>query len=906
MRGPLQVQRCRGRWAAPGINHLAADLSSWSKTTCGGKGEILAHIPEGVKLRYLITNSLINNRLVLDAGGKRLEFIRRLFVAVIIALALIPEACTTTVGGGTLVSIGGHSSAQGIFLANGDGAIGYGEASGDLSLTESHWVQDTTGKRAEVYIDVDSAAELRYAYSLSPNKDGQTVPRWAFVSAQESITATDAKSIDAYALAENSLGQAKAQIIVGDVDSSNDANLISYTNSAKATALYVKATQNVRSATGDKITIDTSGAYGSDSSKIKTVITSASGLGALFKGSSQSIGAQSIFRPATSINLNLKGHIEGAIDSKATADTVDKIRNSNDAAIKADLNDNAWTKAEQGYVSGSATFYVDSSWGGKIQSAVDAAWDPDLINVADGTYNENVKIDKSLTVKGAGAGKTTVDGQKLGSVFSIGSGAVVTLDDMTITNGQASYGGGIYNDGTLNLKSVLITGNTATLDGGGIFNNNYGTINLNQGSTVGGASPEDANIATYDGGGIYNVGHGTINLNKGSSIVGNNAERGGGIYNQGGTTFHNYFIPGTATVNINGGSITDNTATYYGGGIYNYAYGDGTGNYGTATVIMNKGSSITGNTAGSGGGIWNRVFLDGTVTVTMNQGSSITDNTATYDGGGICNDGSNYGTIMVTMNKGSSISGNTAEHGGGIYNKGGVGSAIVNMNHGSSIYHNTATYDGGGICNSYGTVNMNGGSITDNKANRGGGIFNGGTLTLKDVKITDNTASVGGGGIFNAAGSTVNMYKGSLITGNKAKGNTVTAGGGILNAAGSTVNMYMGSLITGNTATYGGGIFNAGGIVNMYKGSSITGSTAYGAGGGIYNSAGTVNMYMGSLITGNTAYDAGGGIKNFATLNMYDRSDNILPGYDPNNNDYLHFFGPRAKYPDNTPDDVSS
>ncbi|WP_417611331.1 T9SS type A sorting domain-containing protein [Owenweeksia hongkongensis] len=50
-----------------------------------------------------------------------------------------------------------------------------------------------------------------------------------------------------------------------------------------------------------------------------------------------------------------------------------------------------------------------------IQSAIDAASSGDTIYVDAGTYNENVSVDKSLTLLGAGSGATIIDGDNNGS-----------------------------------------------------------------------------------------------------------------------------------------------------------------------------------------------------------------------------------------------------------------------------------------------------------------------------------------------------------------------------------------------------------------------------------------------------------------------------------------------------------
>ncbi len=133
-----------------------------------------------------------------------------------------------------------------------------------------------------------------------------------------------------------------------------------------------------------------------------------------------------------------------------------------------------------------------------IQSAVDAISAGGIVKVLSGTYNENVQIDKSLTVKGAGKANTFVNGQLAGPVFSIGTtnpSANVNLLDMTIENGNAANGGGILNGGTLGLSGITLTDNTAG-NGGGIYNDG-GTLYLS-----------DVTItenAAGNGGGLYST-----------------------------------------------------------------------------------------------------------------------------------------------------------------------------------------------------------------------------------------------------------------------------------------------------------------------------------------------------------------------------------------------------------------
>src|SRR5713101_4320179 len=88
----------------------------------------------------------------------------------------------------------------------------------------------------------------------------------------------------------------------------------------------------------------------------------------------------------------------------------------------------------------------------------------------------------TITVQGAGAVATTVDGRNASQVFNVSSAATVTLGQLTITHGNASLGGGIGNAGTLTVTSTTVTTSVAN-NGGGIYNNQGGTLTL-AGTTV--------------------------------------------------------------------------------------------------------------------------------------------------------------------------------------------------------------------------------------------------------------------------------------------------------------------------------------------------------------------------------------------------------------------------------------
>jgi hypothetical protein len=228
-----------------------------------------------------------------------------------------------------------------------------------------------------------------------------------------------------------------------------------------------------------------------------------------------------------------------------------------------------------------------------IAGALAAAANGDTIGIAAGTYAGGVTVDKNVTLRGEGADQTTISGG--GRVVTVARGVSATIKRVTITGGNTDFGGGIFNRGTLRLKESTVSGNTASDNGGGIFNS-FGTLTLQE-STVSG------NTAGRTGGGIVNGGTtgGTVTLQD-STVSGNTADTGGGISN---------VTSGTLTLKES--TVSGNTASLFGGGILNL---------GTLTL---QESTVSGNTTTGGLGFGGGIFNDfGTVTL---QESTVSGNT---------------------------------------------------------------------------------------------------------------------------------------------------------------------------------------------------------------------------------------------------------------------------------------
>src|SRR3974390_1269774 len=82
-----------------------------------------------------------------------------------------------------------------------------------------------------------------------------------------------------------------------------------------------------------------------------------------------------------------------------------------------------------------------------IGQAISLASSGDTVAIAAATYQENLSIPRNLTLNGAKAATTIIDGTQGGDVFTVGGGISLTLSNLTIKNGvgYSPGGGGAYN-----------------------------------------------------------------------------------------------------------------------------------------------------------------------------------------------------------------------------------------------------------------------------------------------------------------------------------------------------------------------------------------------------------------------------------------------------------------------------
>ena len=384
----------------------------------------------------------------------------------------------------------------------------------------------------------------------------------------------------------------------------------------------------------------------------------------------------------------------------------------------------------------------------KAVDACQAGSGTDSISLPAGTYtlslagaNEDANLmgdldlSSSMTITGAGDWATIIDSHQLDRVFHILSGAVVTLEGLTITGGHApdgaglnqtdglpgQSGGGIYNSGNLTLHYVTVTANQAGHGDHGAAgvlcsaSFRFCTANGGQGG---------------NGGGIYNdqivtLEHVTLNSNQSGA---------GGA----------------------GGSINCSGAN-------NNCYSDGGGSGNGAGLFSNKNSAslfviasrLDGNVTGVSG-------ADGTISACGTDSDCSTSPGSEGDGGGIYLIQGYLNLVDTTVSNNSS-----RDLAGGVQCQ----DSFCDFER-SLFYGNSAGMLGGGLVVSGGSDTLINSTFNGNssKGSGGGLVVSGGTVTLNFVTLANNTADsnhngLGNGGGIYVGGGTVNL-KNSIVADN--------------------------------------------------------------------------------------------------------------------------------------------
>ncbi|MGI8786413.1 MAG: choice-of-anchor Q domain-containing protein [Pyrinomonadaceae bacterium] len=521
---------------------------------------------------------------------------------------------------------------------------------------------------------------------------------------------------------------------------------------------------------------------------------------------------------------------------------------------------------------------------------------PSTITLNAATAQLVIANNGSLTINGAGANALFVSGDTKSTVFEISSGAVVEINNLTITAGKEPtsqntiFGGGIFNNGgTLTLQNSVVSDSVSQRNGGGIFNG-VGVLNVIN-STVSGNSSQNL------GGGIYN--------NRGIATLSNVTVSGNSSTNQGGGISN---ASTQSSLTIYSSTISDNTSVNLGGGINNVS---GNALYIYNTIIANN--SVTGpNSVPTSADCYNSAVakINYTLIGVPNGGCSDSQNAANNLSGDpnlgaltINNGGSTPTHALlpgsIAIDQGNSTL-STDQRGfirpidlTNVANAtGGNGADMGAYEFQVSATVNSTNDPGDGVCDvaectlreaialanasadddiitfsliPSSVITLNGTELA---------IANNGSLTIDGTGARMLTIS----GNIQSRIFTINPGATAIINNLTVTGGNADQGGGINNNGGSlTLNALT---VKSNNSTFaGGGIYNIGALV--VNNSTISSNNTPNTGGGIYNRGGTFTMNN-STVSGNRGDFGSGGIRvefgNQATINSSTISSNTTNG----------------------------
>ena len=510
-----------------------------------------------------------------------------------------------------------------------------------------------------------------------------------------------------------------------------------------------------------------------------------------------------------------------------------------------------------------------------------------VLNLCDCTaYTDS----KGNYISGAITGGNTGADAGAGAIYCADAGTIFRLYSGKISGNKTEGSGGAVvanKEAAFFMYGGEISGNTAAGNGAGVY------ISASTAQLLGGTIT--SNTAKGEGGGVYCANSEVkleavkITNNRGESaaggvlvgreskvefvsgeISGNKGKNGGGMV-----------IQSKGYVNMTGGKISKNQATGgNGGGIY--ISRDGTFHMRNATVSYNTSQkaggglyvcdkadiysgSITGNHAGKeGGGMYiteaswkdeNGKVCYSDAVVNM-YGGTISGNTTSVSAAGVLVRGQrgyfNLRGGSITGNKAMSEKSGTG-HGGGIIAQGKGNFTMF----GGSITDNECVQTSGGIgAYSGATVKLYGGTISGNKAYRGGGVYLAGNDSVIDgVTITKNIAEYEGAGVYVSA-TKLTMDSGTISENEIIKGN----GAGVVLRTEAIMIFNDGEIIQNKTPEgSGGGILIQSSATLTMNGGLVAENYASVSGGGIRSSRCKVEI-LGGVIRDNVCDVTGGGI----------------------------------------------
>lgn len=530
--------------------------------------------------------------------------------------------------------------------------------------------------------------------------------------------------------------------------------------------------------------------------------------------------------------------------------------------------------------------FITSLSGNASQTVIDGKDNVQCLNV--GTAGETATVTlniKNVTVKN---GKS-----ENGAGLYIESNAAVTMKGCTIDSCEATNdGGGAYVKGNLSLEDSTIQGNSASGNGGAVYNDGIFSIG---GTITAPAGTDYENDVYLADGKIVTVKDNIVIPTEDTQLIAitpSELKRGTVVAeaeNPDNLDLSQYKFNFTITKKDDGWETDFTNSLVLDAPIYIAGEGfsvceitgsdtDGTGSRSKPFASLTRAASEINDE-----NIAFKIKIDGTIPGAQTIPSSVKASQ-------ILIEGANSDNSKDILDGGFSAS----KNGTTLTLRAPVTVSLKNLRI-TGGYDASTIGGGGGIYSASNLILETGVLITDNYTlSNGAGIYNNGkTITIKDgVEIINNhnettTTGCGGGGLFNYAGIV-------FIKGGKLSGNTSSDGGGIYNSdegkifiCGSTV---IGGEDEGNSAQarnnnfgQGGGIYNdSEGILYLGYDSPDDGSTvtpadwtgaisynsaARGAGGVYANTDSSIFMNNGEIFS-NTSESSGGGLTVKGSITM--------------------------------------
>jgi len=239
-----------------------------------------------------------------------------------------------------------------------------------------------------------------------------------------------------------------------------------------------------------------------------------------------------------------------------------------------------------------------------LENALDDASAGDTVHICAGEYvytanfeEFSVSLQDNVTIEGAGAGSTILNGDDQYYLLGIYSADGIVVQNLSFEHGEDLYGAGLYVYGSeVDVLNCSFSNNEATYYGGGGLYAEYSTVNVFDSSF--------SNNSTSDGGAGLYADDSTVSVFD-SSFLNNAAPFGGAL------------VAEDSTVVIERSTFTENVATndadnYGGAAAYTYN--------GEITIINSR--FVQNESAGVGGAV---ELYDGPVTI---SGSTFIGNKA--------------------------------------------------------------------------------------------------------------------------------------------------------------------------------------------------------------------------------------------------------------------------------------